>query len=60
MMPGIEIRPPTPAPLAEIIGRARALAVSLDPPASFREALSIYRQMRAGGCVIIRCRFENN
>lgn len=59
-MYGIRIEAPQPRKLTDIIGQARALAVSLDPPASFREALSIYRQMRAGGCVIIRCRFENN
>jgi len=59
-MRGIKIVAPEPRKLSDIIGHARSIAVSLDPPASFREALSIYRQMRADGCVIIRCRFENN
>lgn len=59
-MYGIRIETPQPRKLMDIIGQARAMAVSLDPPASCRDALSIYRQMRAGGCVIIRCQFENN
>lgn len=55
----IEIEAPGPQKLAAIRERARSLATDLDPPASFREALSIYRQLRSGGFVFIRCRFDN-
>lgn len=58
-MYGIEIKAPEPQRLADIRERARTLVTGLDPPPSFREALSIYRQLRGGGCVFIRCRFDN-
>ena len=59
-MYGVRIETPQPRRLMDIIGQARAMVVGMDPPASFREALSVYRQMRAGGYVIVRCRFENS
>ena len=54
-MNGITITQPEPKRLADVRGCARALLQSADPPATFREALSVYRQMRAGGSTFFRC-----
>ena len=57
---GIVISPPTRRPLADYWRDARAVCATVEPPCSFREALSVYRQMRFGFRMIFRCRFENN
>lgn len=36
---------------------ARAVCAMADPPCSFREALSVYRQMRMG-VLFFRCTFD--
>lgn len=35
--------------------RARDFLKDCDPPATFAEKMSVYRQCRAGGCVVLRC-----
>lgn len=56
----ITITLPQPRRLADIRHVAREQVAALDPPATMREALSIYRQYRAGGVIFIRCRFSKD
>lgn len=56
---GMEIRLDEPRPLKSYSNDARNLCLSLDPRPDFREALSIYRQMRTG-LVVASCNFAAN
>ena len=51
---------PTPRPLVEVFRMGRDILKDASPPASFREALGLYRQIQRGGSVFFRCTFRNS
>ena len=56
---GIKIETPRRMPLAEFGPKARHVCETADPKVTFREALSVYRQLRYGN-LIFRCTFAQN
>lgn len=52
---------PEARPLAAVRHDARLFCKSVeDPPITFREALAVYRSMREGRNIFIRCKFQSN
>lgn len=58
-MYGIQFEPPKRRAFAEYATEARRVCTLADPPVSFREALSVYRQLRWGS-LVFRCTFVND
>lgn len=54
---GIKIEPPRRRQLAEFGPEARHVCETANPKVTFREALSVYRQLRYG-YLFFRCTFE--
>lgn len=57
MCRGVYIHPPATWPLAKIKAEAREICETADPPVTFREALSVYRQLRRV-FLVFRCKFD--
>lgn len=58
-MGGITIPAPERRPLKAYAPEARKVCETADPPVTFREALSVYRQLR-WGMLFFRCTFVND
>ena len=56
---GIRIEAPTPRPLSAYRDEARRVCDEANPPVTFRETLSVYRQLRCG-MLVFRCKFIND
>lgn len=57
-MYGFIVENPPRLPLSEYGPRAREFCEQVEPPVTFREALSVYRQLRWGS-LIFRCTAVN-